>query len=40
MQAQVEVDRLLSDITQLVTADDVPDHVTARAGALLYRYLS
>lgn len=28
----------LSELTALLTADDVPDHVTERAGALLYRY--
>jgi hypothetical protein len=30
--------RLLRDLTDLLTEDTVPDDITARAGALLYRY--
>lgn len=34
----VGADTLLGELTGLLTADVVPDAVTARAGALLYRY--
>jgi CelD/BcsL family acetyltransferase involved in cellulose biosynthesis len=33
-----DVTRLLTDLTHLLTQDDVPSRVTAEAGALLYRY--
>ena len=35
-----EARRLFGALTDLFTAPDVPDDVTARAGALLYRYFS
>jgi CelD/BcsL family acetyltransferase involved in cellulose biosynthesis len=31
---------LLGEVTQLLTEDDVPDHITARAGSVLYRYFA
>lgn len=33
-----EIGGVLAGLTELLTRDDVPDEVTARAGALLYRY--
>ncbi len=33
-----ESDRMLGELTHLMTDDAVPDDITARAGALLYRY--
>jgi hypothetical protein len=36
----VEVRQLLSTVTHLVTERDVPDEVTARAGAALYRWFA
>lgn len=36
--ARVELDRVLGRLTELLTEDAVPDEVTRRAGALLYRY--
>ncbi|WP_170309016.1 lipid II:glycine glycyltransferase FemX [Pseudonocardia hierapolitana] len=33
-----DVTRLLTELTRLLTQDDVPSRVTAMAGALLYRY--
>ncbi|WP_317492813.1 GNAT family N-acetyltransferase [Haloechinothrix sp. LS1_15] len=33
-----EADALLGELTALLTEESVPDHVTARAGRLLYRY--
>ncbi len=33
-----DTDRVLGDMTRLLTEDGVPDDVTARAGASLYRY--
>jgi predicted N-acyltransferase len=33
-----DVDRLLRTVTELLTDPEVPDSVTARAGAALYRY--
>jgi CelD/BcsL family acetyltransferase involved in cellulose biosynthesis len=35
-----EIDGILGELTRLLTADDVPDHITERAGELLYRYFS
>lgn len=35
-----DVGRLLGQLTGLLTAPDVPDEVTARAGALLYRFFA
>jgi CelD/BcsL family acetyltransferase involved in cellulose biosynthesis len=32
--------QLLGDLTRLFTDDAVPDHITARAGSLLYRYFA
>jgi CelD/BcsL family acetyltransferase involved in cellulose biosynthesis len=32
--------QLLGELTQLLTADEVPDHITERAGSLLYRYFA
>lgn len=32
--------RVLGELTDLLTEDSVPDHVTERAGALLYRYFA
>lgn len=32
--------RLLGDLTSLLTDGEVPDHITERAGALLYRYFA
>jgi hypothetical protein len=32
--------QLLGELTQLLTAKDVPDYITARAGSLLYRYFA
>lgn len=34
----VDADRILSGLTGLLTEDGVPDGITERAGALLYRY--
>jgi CelD/BcsL family acetyltransferase involved in cellulose biosynthesis len=33
-------DHLLGKLTHLLTEDSVPDHITERAGALLYRYFA
>jgi CelD/BcsL family acetyltransferase involved in cellulose biosynthesis len=33
-----EVGRVLGELTQLLTRDDVPDEVTQRAGEILYQY--
>lgn len=33
-------DRLLEELTRLLTDDAVPDHITERAGFLLYRYFA
>jgi hypothetical protein len=32
--------RLLGELTRLLTDDAVPDHITAQAGSLLYRYFA
>jgi CelD/BcsL family acetyltransferase involved in cellulose biosynthesis len=32
--------RLLGELTRMLTDDAVPDHITARAGSLLYRYFA
>jgi CelD/BcsL family acetyltransferase involved in cellulose biosynthesis len=31
---------VLGELTRLLTEDDVPDHITERAGSLLYRYFT
>jgi CelD/BcsL family acetyltransferase involved in cellulose biosynthesis len=31
---------ILGELTRLLTEDDVPDHITERAGSLLYRYFT
>jgi hypothetical protein len=36
--AQEEFGRELGELTRLLTDSSVPDEITARAGALLYRY--
>ena len=33
-----DVGRVLHELTQLLTRDDVPDEVTQRAGEILYQY--
>ncbi len=33
-----EIDALLGGLTELLTEESVPDEITARGGALLYRY--
>jgi CelD/BcsL family acetyltransferase involved in cellulose biosynthesis len=33
-----EVDDVLGELTRLLTEEDVPDHITEKAGRLLYRY--
>ncbi|MDN5914092.1 MAG: GNAT family N-acetyltransferase [Pseudonocardia sp.] len=40
MPTNIEVDRVLSDISALLTCEGVPTEVTERAGSLLYRYFS
>jgi CelD/BcsL family acetyltransferase involved in cellulose biosynthesis len=35
-----DIDALLGELTRLFTDDAVPDHVTERAGSLLYRYFT
>jgi hypothetical protein len=35
-----EPGRLLGELTRLLTDDAVPDHITERAGSLLYRYFA
>ena len=35
-----DIDALLGELTHLLTDDAVPDHVTERAGSLLYRYFT
>jgi CelD/BcsL family acetyltransferase involved in cellulose biosynthesis len=35
-----ESGHLLEELTHLLTGGDVPDHITERAGALLYRYFA
>ncbi|MER7015124.1 GNAT family N-acetyltransferase [Saccharopolyspora sp. NPDC000359] len=37
-RAQVEATRVLGDITWLLTDESVPDEITSRASAVLYRY--
>jgi hypothetical protein len=32
--------QLLGELTRLLTDDVVPDHITERAGSLLYRYFT
>jgi hypothetical protein len=32
--------QLLDELTRLLTDDAVPDHITERAGSLLYRYFT
>jgi lipid II:glycine glycyltransferase (peptidoglycan interpeptide bridge formation enzyme) len=33
-----EIQRLLPQLTELLTRDDVPDEITEQAGAMLYRF--
>jgi CelD/BcsL family acetyltransferase involved in cellulose biosynthesis len=40
LQTHRESDQLLGELTRLLTDDAVPDHITERAGSLLYRYFS
>jgi CelD/BcsL family acetyltransferase involved in cellulose biosynthesis len=35
-----DIGQLLGELTQLLTDDEVPDHISARAGSLLYRYFA
>jgi CelD/BcsL family acetyltransferase involved in cellulose biosynthesis len=35
-----DTDQLLGELTRLLTDDAVPDHITERAGSLLYRYFT
>ncbi|HEX8936290.1 MAG TPA: hypothetical protein VF788_19355, partial [Pseudonocardiaceae bacterium] len=37
-RSNTEAGSMLGELTRLLTGDSVPDEVTRKAGALLYRY--